>query len=89
MKVWLEDKNQPVFGEGRRRLLEAICRYGSINRVAIELGHSFRKIWSSLTTMEDRLELKLMECRTGGDCGGESCLIEEGHDFLHRYGELV
>jgi molybdenum-dependent DNA-binding transcriptional regulator ModE len=39
--------------------------------------------------MEDRLELKLMECRTGGDCGGESCLIEEGHDFLRRYGEVV
>lgn len=49
MKVWLEDNDQPVFGEGRRRLLEAICRYGSINRAAKELGQPYRKAWSSLT----------------------------------------
>lgn len=38
MKVWLADKNQPVSGEGRRQLLEAICRYGSINCAAKKLG---------------------------------------------------
>jgi molybdate transport system regulatory protein len=89
MKVWLEDKNQPVFGEGRQRLLEAICRYGSINRAAKELGLPYRKAWSSLTAMEERLGFKLLERRAGGDCGGGSCLTEEGHDFLHRYGELM
>jgi molybdate transport system regulatory protein len=89
MKVWLEDNNQPVFGEGRQRLLEAICRYGSINRAAKELGLSYRKAWSSLTAMEQRLGFKLLERRTGGDSGGGSCLTAEGHDFLRRYGELM
>ncbi|MES0371178.1 MAG: LysR family transcriptional regulator [Mariprofundaceae bacterium] len=89
MKVWLEDNDQPVFGEGRRRLLEAICRYGSINRAAKELGQPYRKAWSSLTAMEGRLGFKLLERRTGGDCGGGSCLTAEGHDFLYRYGELM
>jgi molybdate transport system regulatory protein len=87
--VWLEDNDQPVFGEGRCRLLEAICRYGSINRAAKELGLPYRKAWSSLTAMEQRLGFKLLERRTGGDSGGGSCLTDEGHDFLRRYGELM
>ena len=88
-KIWLEDNGEPVFGEGRRRLLECIHRYGSINRAAAELGQPYRKAWASLTAMEQRLGFKLLERRTGGESGGGTCLTKSGLDFLRRYGELI
>jgi molybdate transport system regulatory protein len=88
-KVWLESDGEPVFGEGRRRLLEGIHRYGSINRAAAELGQPYRKAWASLAAMEQRLGFKLLERRVGGDSGGGTCLTRKGLDFLHCYGELI
>jgi len=88
-KVWLESHGEPVFGEGRRRLLECIHRYGSINRAAAELGQPYRKAWASLGAMEQRLGFKLLERRVGGESGGGACLTKRGLDFLHRYGELI
>jgi len=89
LKIWLEDKGKPVFGQGRCRLLEAIHQYGSINRASKELEQPYRKAWSSLTAMEQRLGFKLLERRTGGESGGGTCLTREGLDFLRRYGELM
>ncbi len=88
-KVWLENNGEPVFGEGRRRLLECIHRYGSINRAAAELGQPYRKAWASLTAMEQRLGFKLLERRAGGKSGGGSVLTEKGLNFLRGYGELI
>jgi len=89
LKIWLEDKGKPVFGQGRRRLLEAIHQHGSINRASRELGLPYRKAWSSLSAMEKRLGFKLLERRTGGESGGGTCLTREGLDFLRSYGELM
>jgi hypothetical protein len=39
-KIWIEVDGEPVFGRGRRFLLEAIDSHGSINRAAKEAeGH--------------------------------------------------
>ncbi len=88
-KVWLESHGEPVFGEGRRRLLEYIHRYGSINRAAAELGQPYRKAWASLAAMEQRLGFKLLERQAGGESGGGTRLTQRGLDFLQRYGELI
>jgi len=88
-KFWLESHGEPVFGEGRRRLLEYIRRYGSINRAAAELGQPYRKAWASVTTMEQRLGFKLLDRRAGGESGGGTCLTQRGLNFLSRYGELI
>ena len=56
MKVWLEDNNQPIFGEGRCRLMEAICRYGSINGVLHELGHYYYKHDPSAVGIASQIE---------------------------------
>jgi len=88
-KVWLESYGEPVFGEGRRRLLESIYRFGSINRAAAELGQPYRKAWASLDAMEQRLGFKLLERRAGGESGGGTRLTRRGLVFLRRYGELM
>lgn len=84
-KVWLEAGGDPVFGRGRRFLLEAIDVYGSINRAARETGISFRKAWGHITTMEGRLGIRLVERTTGGRNGGGAALTAEARQFLKRF----
>jgi molybdate transport system regulatory protein len=87
-KIWIEVNGEPVFGRGRRFLLEAIDSYGSINRAAQEVGISFRKAWGYIKAMEHRLGAKLVERQAGGRNGGGATLTEEARKFLHQYEAL-
>lgn len=87
-KLWIEVDGEPVFGRGRRFLLQAIDRYGSINRAAKEINISYRKAWSYIKAMEERLGIKLVERQAGGRNGGGARLTEEARDFLRKYETL-
>ena len=50
-KLWIEADGEPVFGRGRRFLLEAIDTYGSINRAAKESNSSYRRVRSCIKAM--------------------------------------
>jgi molybdate transport system regulatory protein len=84
-KLWIEIGGEPVFGRGRRFLLEAIDKYGSINQAAKEVSVSYRRAWSYIKSMEERLGIKLVERRTGGRNGGGAVLTEEAREFLKKY----
>lgn len=84
-KLWIEVDGEPVFGRGRRFLLQAIDRYGSINQAAKEINISYRKAWSYIKAMEDRLGIKLVERHTGGKNGGGAALTEDARKFLKQY----
>lgn len=87
-KLWIESEGKPVFGSGRRFLLEAIDQYGSINQAAKEINISYRKAWGYIKAMEDRLGFKLVERQTGGKNGGGATLTDEAKEFLKKYEEL-
>lgn len=87
-KLWIEVDGEPVFGRGRRFLLQAIDRYGSINQAAKEINISYRKAWSYIKAMEERLGIKLVERQAGGRNGGGARLTEEAKDFLRKYEAL-
>ncbi|MGE5239077.1 MAG: FmdE family protein [Chloroflexota bacterium] len=87
-KLWIEVGGEPVFGRGRRLLLEAIDRHGSINRGAKEINISYRRAWSYIKAMEERLGVKLVERQSGGKNGGGAVLTNEARQFLHRYSEM-
>ncbi len=87
-KIWIDIEGEPVFGRGRRYLLEAIDKYGSINQAARMVNISYKKAWSYIKAMEERLGLSLVECRTGGKSGGGASLTDEAREFLKRYGML-
>jgi molybdate transport system regulatory protein len=84
-KFWIEVDGRPVFGRGRRCLLEAIEKYGSINKAAKEINISYRKAWSYLNTMEERLGMKLIDRQTGGKDGGGAILTENARTILKKY----
>lgn len=87
-KLWIESDGKPVFGRGRRFLLEAIDKHGSINQAAKEINISYRKAWGYIKAMEERLGFKLIERQTGGKNGGGATLTEEAKKFLKMYEEL-
>jgi molybdate transport system regulatory protein len=87
-KIWMEVGGEPVFGRGRRFLLEAIDSHGSINRAAQEIDISFRKAWCHIRAMEERLGVKLVDRRAGGKNGGGAVLTAEARKFLMRYEAL-
>ncbi len=87
-KLWIEVGGEPVFGRGRRLLLEAIDRHGSINRGAKEINISYRRAWSYIKAMEERLGVRLVERQSGGKNGGGAVLTNEAREFLHRYSEM-
>ncbi len=84
-KLWIEIDGKPVFGRGRRFLLEAIDRHGSINQAAKEINISYRKAWGYIKAMEERLGFKLIERKTGGRNGGGAVLTGEAREFLQKY----
>ncbi|MDI6727667.1 MAG: LysR family transcriptional regulator [Thermodesulfovibrionales bacterium] len=84
-KLWIEVDGEPVFGRGRRFLLHAIDRYGSINQAAKEINISYRRAWSYIKAMEERLGIKLVERQAGGKNGGGANLTDDARKFLKQY----
>jgi len=87
-KFWIEVDGRPVFGKGRRCLLEAIDKNGSINQAAKDMNISYRKAWSYLKVTEERLGMKLIERHTGGKGGGGAILTEDARTILEKYREM-
>jgi molybdate transport system regulatory protein len=87
-KIWIEVGGEPVFGRGRRFLLEAINDHGSINRAAKVINISYRKAWGYIKAMEERLGFKLVERQKGGRNGGGASLTNDAKVFLRQYGKL-
>jgi len=88
-KIWIEIEGLPFLGEGRRNLLENIAKKGSIAQAAKTLGISYKKAWSYITNMENRLGVKLVKKQIGGRGGGGAELTSEGKELLNKFDKLV
>ena len=87
-KIWIEIDGKPVFSKGREMLFRAIDEHRSINQAAKEMGISYRRAWSYVHAMEERLGLKLVETRKGGASGGGAQLTENAQLLLSRFEQL-
>lgn len=83
-KIWIELRDEVVFGLGRIRLFEAIEKTGSISKAADMLGMSYRAAWGKVTATEERLQLQLVERQQGNRKKG-TVLTPAGKELLVRY----
>ena len=88
-KVWFTIGDNPIMGQGRRDLLVYIDRLGSISAASSEMGISYRKAWSSLQAMEERLGRKLIFRTRGGRGGGTASLTEVAKDLIAKYNRVA
>lgn len=83
-KVWLEDEKL-VFGDGIASVLEMIKELGSINQAAVRLKMSYRQAWGQIKETEERLGIKLLDTKVGGESGGGAQLTEEARNIMQKY----
>ncbi len=83
--MWFEENGGVAFAEGRRILLEAVDRLGSLNAAAKELGMSYRAAWGKIKATEKALGIKLLEVTTGGRGGGGATLTSEAKELISKY----
>ena len=88
-KIWMEQDGSVAFAEGRRMLLEAVERLGSLNAAAKELGMSYRAAWGKIKATEKALGLKLLDVTTGGKGGGGAKLTHEARELVSSYNNYV
>ena len=88
-KIWMEQDGSVAFAEGRRMLLEAVDRLGSLNAAAKELGMSYRAAWGKIKATEEALGLKLLDVTTGGKGGGGAKLTHEARELVTSYNKYV
>jgi len=84
-KIWLELEAQPVFGDGKARILEQVDRAGSLKAAAEALKMSYRGLWGRLREMERRFRVSLVSRRAGGRGGGATRLTPQGRELLRKY----
>ena len=85
-KVWIDDDHDNViFGSGRLRMLEAIDRFGSMNRAAKELNMSYRALWGRIKSTEERLGVKVVITKPGRGKGHGSVMTPAGKKLLENY----
>lgn len=84
-KIWFEENGGVAFADGRRMLLEAVERLGSLNAAAKELGMSYRAAWGKIKATERALGIRLLEVTTGGKGGGGAILTPEAKELIRKY----
>ena len=85
-KIWLEYNGKPLIGKGGAEILEKIGEYHSISKVAMELGMSYRYVWSYLKRIEKTLGEPVVKTYRGGRAGGGGAeLTELGRQLLMEY----
>lgn len=88
-KVWLELEGQPVIGEGRLAMLQAIHRHGSIIRASQEMGIPYRRIRGAIRDMEQVLGKPLVQAYRGGQDGGGAMLTVAAHQLMDSYAKVA
>lgn len=88
-KIWIEIDGKPAFGLGRKELLEAVDKYGSITKAAQTLGMSYRKAWSRIKKMEECFDTKFVVAKTGGTGGGGATITEDAKDIIDKYEKIL
>lgn len=87
-KIWLE-KEDKVFGEGPREILQLIDQTGSLHQAAKKMNMSYSQAWNLIKTLEERLGFKLISTQAGGKGGGGSSLTKESRELLKNYSRFI
>lgn len=84
-KLWLINNNEePIIGEGKAALLEAIDSEGSLNRACKKVKMSYKHAWLLLKEIEESIGEPLIITQRGGLDQGTS-LTEKALNLLEEF----
>ena len=79
---WIVDEDDNIIiGEGRKKILETVERTGSLNQTAKLMKMSYKGVWGKIRATETYFKKKVIHAdrKTG------SQLTKEGKELLNRY----
>lgn len=84
-KLWLvNDRDEPIMGEGRVTLLQAIKEEGSLNKACKKMNISYKHAWLLLKEIEESVgEPVITKIRGGKDQG--TFLTEKAMNLMEQY----
>lgn len=84
-KLWLvNDRDEPIMGEGRVTLLQAIKEEGSLNKACKKMNISYKHAWLLLKEIEESVgEPVIIKIRGGKDQG--TFLTEKAKNLMEQY----
>src|SRR5659263_612317 len=84
-KLWLvNDKDEPIMGEGKVSLLEAIKKEGSLNKACKKVNISYKHAWLLLREIEESVGEPVIIKRRGGKDQG-TFLTEKAIILIDEY----
>lgn len=86
MKLWLEEDDEVLYGQGRQLLLEALRETGSLAGAARRLKMSYRGAWGRLKASEERIGFKLVERSSEGRRAMQ--LTPEAEELIKRFAQF-
>lgn len=84
-KIWLEQHNEPILGDGGARLLSEIDKRNSIAEAANRLKISYRFAWNYIKKIEKKTKNKIVKTKRGGAFGGKTTLTPFGKKLMRKY----
>ncbi len=87
-KIWLENENLKVFGDGPWDILKRVERTGSLRQAAAEINMSYSQAWRLIRMIEENLGFPVLEKRAGGSGGGHSYLTPRAVKLTSAYGSF-
>ncbi len=84
-KLWLvNNKDEPIMGEGKTSLLNIIKEEGSLNKACKKMNISYKHAWLLLKEIEDSVEEPVIIKRRGGKDKG-TFLTEKAINLIEEY----
>ena len=84
-KLWLvNNRDEPIMGEGKSSLLEAIGEEGSLNKACKKVNISYKHAWLLLKEIEDSVGEPVIITKRGGKDRG-TFLTEKAKNLLEEY----
>jgi molybdate transport system regulatory protein len=84
-KIWLvNDKEEPIMGEGKAALLKAINEEGSLNKACRKVKISYKHAWLLLKEIEESVGEPVIIKKRGGKAQG-TFLTEKAINLLEEY----
>ncbi len=84
-KLWLEEDDKKLFGDGPCDILQLVNKLGSLRKAAAEINMSYSQAWNLIKDLEEKLGFKLLEKKVGGATGGGSKLTEKGKLLMDTF----
>ncbi|APY12623.1 molybdenum transporter [Seonamhaeicola sp. S2-3] len=87
-RIWIENNNNVLLGQGRVQLLKAIETTGSLSKAAKSLNISYKKAWRLLDSVNKSAKKPVTINSIGGKGGGGAELTPYGKSLINAFDDI-